>query len=293
MGYPPILLEYKNRIDEALKQNLSRLEGPSRLKEAMAYSLMTGGKRLKSVLLLIVRDLFPAGGPDPMPAACAFEYIHTYSLIHDDLPAMDNDDFRRGQPSNHKKFGEAMAILAGDALLAEAFVLTAGSLRDGQAELGARVLFEMAQAAGAAGMVGGQALDTLDTGRRVSRDELQYIHRMKTGALFRAAIRCGAILGRAGESELSALTAYAEQLGLAFQVADDILDETASTDELGKTAGKDRDQNKNTYVALLGLEESRVFAHTLVRDAVRALDPFGEAAHPLRELAAFVVERSN
>ncbi len=293
MGYPEILNRYRQTVETALSDSLRAMEGPSALKEAMAYSLMAGGKRIKSVLLLAVREMFPEGGPDPLPAACAFECIHTYSLIHDDLPAMDDDDFRRGRPSNHKAFGEALAILAGDALLTEAFVQVSAAYRGAYADIGMRVLHEIARAAGSAGMVGGQVLDTLGTGKELDLDGLRRVHAMKTGALFRGAIRCGAILGGATDDELDAVTDYAERVGLAFQVADDILDETQSTETLGKTAGKDREQAKNTYVAHLGLAKSRDYARRLIDEACKRLSPFGENARPLCDLGRFIVERTN
>ena len=293
MGYPEILNRYRQTVETALSDSLRAMEGPSALKEAMAYSLMAGGKRIKSVLLLAVREMFPEGGPDPLPAACAFEYIHTYSLIHDDLPAMDDDDFRRGRPSNHKAFGEALAILAGDALLTEAFVQVSAAYRGAYADIGMRVLHEIARAAGSAGMVGGQVLDTLGTGKELDLDGLRRVHAMKTGALFRGAIRCGAILGGATDDELDAVTDYAERVGLAFQVADDILDETQSTETLGKTAGKDREQAKNAYVAHLGLAKSRDYARRLIDEACERLSPFGENARPLCDLGRFIVERTN
>ncbi len=293
MAYPEILNRYRQTVETALSDSLRAVEGPSALKEAMAYSLMAGGKRIKSVLLLAVREMFPGGGPDPLPAACAFEYIHTYSLIHDDLPAMDDDDFRRGRPSNHKAFGEALAILAGDALLTEAFVQVSAAYRGAYVDIGMRVLHEIARAAGSAGMVGGQVLDTLGTGKELDLDGLRRVHAMKTGALFRGAIRCGAILGGATDDELDAVTDYAERVGLAFQVADDILDETQSTETLGKTAGKDREQAKNTYVAHLGLAKSRDYARRLIDEACERLSPFGENARPLCDLGRFIVERTN
>ncbi len=292
MAYPQILQQYRVDVDEGLKKYLVSLDCPSRLKESMAYSLMVGGKRIKSALLLAAYSMFEPRGLDPLPTACAIEMIHTYSLIHDDLPAMDDDDMRRGQPSNHKKFGEATAILAGDALLTEAFAFMAGHLPSDHTVQGVKALHEVAVAAGAVGMVGGQVLDTLETGHRVGLDELKTIHAMKTGALFRAALRCGGILAYAEDQAMTALTRYAEAVGLAFQVVDDILDVVGDAATLGKTIGKDEAQDKNTYVSLLGLEPSRDFARALLDESLSALQGMDDRAEPLRGLARFVVERS-
>lgn len=260
----------------------------------MAYSLLASGKRIRSVLLVATREIFPvSAGHDPIPAACAFELVHTYSLIHDDLPAMDNDDYRRGRPSNHKQFGEAMAILAGDALLTEAFGLVARGFRGVAEPVGARVVGELAAAAGAAGMVGGQVLDTIDTGRDVGREATEEIHRRKTGALITAAVRCGAILGGAGEDELSVLADFGDRIGLAFQVVDDILDVVGNREVLGKSIGKDEASGKNTYVKLLGLEGSRAYAASLAGDAASGVATFGDRADALRAMASFIVERSS
>ena len=293
MGYPSAMSRYKARIDKELLEYFARLECPAALREAATYSLAAGGKRLKSVLLLVVHEMFKPAGPEALSLACAFEFIHPYSLIHDDLPAMDDDDFRRGRPSSHKKFGEAMAILAGDCLLTEAFAVAAAGLKTLKSDLALRAIHEMAWAAGACGMVGGQILDVRATGNGASREELTRIHNLKTGALFRAAVRCGAVIAGASEDETARLTIYAEKVGLAFQVADDVLDEAGLAKELGKTAGKDRRQEKVTYVRLLGLEESRVFAERLIREATAVLEPFGPRAEALKELAGFVIDRNN
>jgi len=291
MAYPSAMLELAVRIEAALEEFVARVEGPDALREAMGYSLLGGGKRLRPALLLTVRGLFTSGAPDPMPAACALEFIHTYSLIHDDLPAMDDDDLRRGRPSCHVRFGEAMAILAGDALLTEAFALVSRDLPLEHAALGQRLVSEFVAAAGAGGMVGGQVLDIQSTETRIGSEDLEHMHRLKTGRLFRVAARSGALLGGADETQLRAVTRYADRLGLAFQVADDILDVTATTEALGKTAGKDARQEKNTYVSLLGLAGARELAEQLRGEAVEALSSFGPAAEALRELAAFTVER--
>jgi geranylgeranyl diphosphate synthase type II len=292
MGYPPDHDKYRTRVDEALPRFLLGGGGPQGLLDAMGYSLLAGGKRIRPVLLLATRDLFPTGGPDPMPAACALELIHTYSLIHDDLPSMDDDDLRRGMPSSHKKFGEATAILAGDGLLTQAFWLLGGAYAAVDGKLVGRLVAEIAMAAGSSGMVGGQFLDTVETGRAVDRGGLERIHRMKTGALIRAAVRCGAILGGAAGEDLDELTAFGEEVGLAFQVADDVLDVTSTAEELGKTTGKDHSQAKNTYVALMGLDSAREYAQVLADRARARLVRFGEPASSLRTLADLIVTRS-
>ncbi|MBW1808361.1 MAG: polyprenyl synthetase family protein [Deltaproteobacteria bacterium] len=288
MKLSPILEKYRQRVEESLKEYFESCSGPDHLIEAMSYSLFAGGKRIRPVLLLATSRLFARESVDPMPAACAFEFIHTYSLIHDDLPAIDNDDLRRGRPTSHIQFGEAQAILAGDGLLTEAFGLMSRfycgtddmAVVDGIAEL--------AVAAGSAGMVGGQVLDIVNTGNNIDQNELEHVHRLKTGALIRAAVRCGAILGHADPEELESLTRYAEQIGLAFQVADDILDVVGTRERLGKSAGKDLQQGKTTYASLMGIENSKTYLMQLTEQAKTELDKFGEKAEPLRAIASFI-----
>jgi geranylgeranyl diphosphate synthase type II len=226
-----------------------------------------------------------------MPLACAVEMIHTYSLIHDDLPAMDNDDLRRGKPTSHKVFGEAIAILAGDALLTLAFRLVADNART--ADLGAiqAVVADVAEAAGHAGMVAGQVADLEAEGRQVGADTLDYIHVHKTGALIRASLRVGAMLCGATAEQVRALSVAGANLGLAFQIVDDILDVVASSEELGKTAGKDQIQQKATFPAIHGIEASRARARSLIAEAEEALTAFGPRAEPIRALGRFILER--
>jgi geranylgeranyl diphosphate synthase type II len=227
-----------------------------------------------------------------MPTACAVELIHTYSLIHDDLPAMDDDDFRRGRPTSHKVFGEAMAILAGDALMTLAFRLVADNFAPGEDAAALRaVLVEIADAAGDRGMVGGQAVDIESQGASASAELVDFIHTRKTAALIRASVVAGALLCHAKPAELDALRGAGESLGLAFQIVDDILDVEGTTVELGKTAGKDQAQRKATYPAVHGLPASRARARALIEDATRRLEPIGPAAEPLRALAAFILDR--
>ncbi|MBP7127293.1 polyprenyl synthetase family protein [Myxococcota bacterium] len=285
------LEEMRDRVEEALARYLDQWGGPEALRDAAAWSLLGPGKRLRPLLLLSTRRLFPGEGPDPLPAACALEMIHCYSLIHDDLPAMDDDDLRRGRPTCHRRHGEALAILAGDALLTEAFAWMGRAYRESP-EIGIRVIAEMAAAAGAEGMVGGQVRDVLWTGRTLSREELELVHRGKTGALIRAAMRCGAILGGADAGMLDRLTRCGERLGMAFQVMDDVLDVTATPEELGKTPGKDRTQGKTTSVDLLGLQGSREFALALLEEVLEDLREMGERGEALSSLAVRMVRRS-
>ena len=280
-------------VDAALERVLpGESERPEMLHRAMRYSVFAGGKRLRPVLVVAGAEAVGGGMDDVIPAACAMELIHTYSLVHDDLPAMDNDDFRRGVPTNHKVFGEAMAILAGDALLTLAFRLLALS---GPPEMDAprlrAMLAEIAEAAGHGGMVGGQVVDLESEGKRVGVDTVDYIHRHKTGALIRASLRTGARLCGATPADLEALGVAGAGLGLAFQIVDDILDVVSSSAELGKTAGKDQAQQKATYPALHGVEASRVRAGQLIAEAETALAAFGSRAEPIRALGRFILER--
>lgn len=268
----------------------SATAAPQSLHLAMRYATLDGGKRVRPLLVFAAGELFGAEFDALARAAAAVEMIHAYSLVHDDMPCMDNDALRRGKPTVHIAYGEAGALLAGDALQAQAFlVLAEGS---GDAERRVAMLRLLAQAAGAAGMCGGQAIDLDSVGLRLSREELEQMHQKKTGALLRASVLLGAMCGKQlSETEVAALHAYAKAVGLAFQVVDDILDATADSNTLGKTAGKDAADNKPTYVSILGLDESKRLAQTLCQDAHAALVPFGENAQRLRELADLIVER--
>lgn len=280
------LREKSTRTDAALKDLIAGwVDAPPRLVEAARYSLFAGGKRLRPALALGACEMLLGDDTPALPAACALEMIHTYSLIHDDLPAMDNDDLRRGRPTSHRVFGEAAAILAGDALLTMAF--------DAAAEAGAGIVREIAQAAGIAGMVGGQLLDMDAEGRPVTLGELRCIHACKTGALIRAAVRCGALCGGANPEQLAALTLYGEHTGLAFQIADDILDVTGEAEKLGKNTGADAAHTKATYPGLLGLDGARRLAGETVDAALDALSGFDEEAEPFRALARFIISRDH
>jgi geranylgeranyl diphosphate synthase type II len=261
----------------------------------MRYSIFAGGKRIRPILMIAACE---SVGGDPervMSAACAMEMIHTYSLIHDDLPAMDDDDFRRGRPTNHKVFGEATAILAGDALLTEAFILLSNpeANREIDPEIIRRVVHTIARCAGSLGMVGGQVVDMESEGKKIDFPTLEYIHTHKTGALILASIQAGALIGGADDRAFAALTRYGEAAGLAFQVADDILDVVGDQAQLGKDVGSDQARGKATYVALLGLEEARRRALELRDVALTALDALGEPAEPLRSIASYIVDRSS
>lgn len=286
--------EWKKRADLVEKGLLRELKKvpayDETLEKAMEYSLMAGGKRLRPVLLMAAADAVGKDGAAFLTTGCAIEMIHTYSLIHDDLPAMDNDDYRRGKPTNHKVFGDGIAVLAGDALLTLAFEVMLR--QEGAApETLVTVVSEMSRAAGPYGMVGGQVLDLEGEGRRLDLAALRKIHMGKTGALFCAAIRSGAILAGAKEEELAALTLYAERFGLAFQITDDILDVTGDEAAIGKPVGSDVRNEKATYVTLTSLEEAKKLAEDAVEEAVAALDIFGERAAFLRDLALFLLGR--
>ena len=282
--------ELVNKALDSLLPSADRY--PGRVHSAMRYSLFAGGKRLRPILLLSAFEAVGGRGRGAINTAAAFECIHTYSLIHDDLPAMDDDDLRRGVPTCHKKYDEATAILAGDALLTLAFQLMAeSSLKAVDKERLLRVIFDVAHSAGSAGMIGGQMADMEGEGSEVTLPELQKIHILKTGTLILSAVRCGAILGGASEEEFNALESYGKSIGLAFQIADDILDVQGSQAEMGKATGADESRGKATYPAHLGIEESRRRALELVERAKSSLDSFGEAAEPLRMIASYITER--
>jgi geranylgeranyl diphosphate synthase type II len=281
------------QVDEALERVLPPdTVPPPSLHRAMRYSVQAGGKRLRPVLVIAGAEAVGGTAEQVMETACALELIHTYSLIHDDLPAMDNDDYRRGRLTNHKVFGEAIAILAGDALLTLAFKLIAlNGARTGEARVIASLVTDIADAAGTDGMVGGQVVDIESEGKTVSAETLDYIHTHKTAALIRASLCAGALIAGATPAQRAAISTCGDALGLAFQIVDDILDVEGSTEELGKTAGKDAQQQKATYPAFHGLEASRAKARLLIDQAKRALDPLGARAEPIRALADFIFER--
>ncbi|MFL0746521.1 MAG: geranylgeranyl diphosphate synthase CrtE, partial [Prochlorococcus sp.] len=284
------LVESKARVEAALDESLGP-ERPEQLREAMRYSLLAGGKRLRPILCLAACELAGGDSEQALSTAVALEMIHTMSLIHDDLPAMDNDDLRRGRPTNHKVYGDAVAILAGDALLTRSFEMVALRSPGVAPERLLKVVGELSVVAGAPGLVGGQVVDLECEGKQVDLDTLEFIHLHKTGALLSACVICGALIGGAEEDLIDALRIYARGIGLAFQIIDDILDVTASSDVLGKTAGKDLIADKTTYPKLLGLEESRRRAELLVSEAKAALEPWTASAAPLLALADYITSR--
>jgi geranylgeranyl diphosphate synthase type II len=291
MKLPAFFEEDRRLVDAALERLLPpEAERPSRIHQAMRYSVFAGGKRVRPILCLEAFRIFSSTQDAVLPVACALEFIHTYSLIHDDLPALDNDDLRRGRPTCHKKFGEAMAILAGDALLTLAFEALAGAPAPPAERVA--LIHEIASAAGTRdGMVGGQVADIEAEGQAVTAETLEFIHRSKTAALIRASIVSGAIAGGASPDDLNVLRTFGGLIGWAFQVTDDILDVEESSAALGKTAGKDQAQQKATYPALFGLAKSHEFARELAMRATSALETFGARAANLRELAEFLVLR--
>ncbi len=293
-------MDFKTWMDEKIKNvegYLSSVVGakdnPQMLiYEAMNYSLLSGGKRLRPVLLLAAYELFHNDEDTALPFACAMEMIHTYSLIHDDLPAMDNDDYRRGRPSNHKKFGEAAAILAGDGLLNKAFETGLKAAINGGTdyEKALRALYEIAKSSGSEGMIGGQVVDMFGHEKISDLEDLKYMYSLKTGAIIKSSVAAGAMLGGANDEQLAALEEFADKIGLAFQIEDDILDVTGTLEKLGKATGSDAANHKTTY---LSVEEARRQAETLTDEAIKRLDIFGEKAFYLKELAKYLTSRDH
>jgi geranylgeranyl diphosphate synthase type II len=290
-----VYLNEKNAlVDEALKGFLPESEGPSvDVVKAMRYSLFAGGKRLRPILCIAGAEAVGGGAQSVLPVACALEMIHTYSLIHDDLPVMDNDDLRRGKPTNHRVFGEAVALLAGDGLLTKAFHVMTHPDPENTVKPGSlvRVIGLIATAAGYEGMVGGQVVDIQSEGKAVDPSVVEFIHTHKTGALIAASVCSGGILGGAEEGQIKALTSYGKDIGLAFQVADDILNVEGSSQEMGKSVGRDAEQGKVTYPAVFGLEKSKEIQSALVDRAIESLKSFKDRADPLRHIARYIIER--
>ncbi len=280
-------------IDRTLEDLLISIDNPqSKIYDSIRYSIFAGGKRLRPILMWEVAKMFGKDWETVKSFACAIEMIHTYSLIHDDLPAMDNDDMRRGIPTNHIKFGEDIAILAGDALLNKAFE-TAVKTDNIRPEILIKALDILSSSSGSEGMIGGQVIDLASEGKEISLNELQYIHSLKTGALIRAACIIGAVLSEASRSEISAIDEFALNLGIAFQIRDDILDVTGTAEELGKPIGSDIDCDKNTYVSLCGLEKSEVLVYEFSEKAKNALGMFGVRSEFLCNLTDYLVCRTN
>lgn len=292
MDLKAYLRSRQRKIDRALDRYLPRANTkPATLHKAMRYSLFAGGKRLRPILCLAATEACRGNIDDALPLACALECIHTYSLVHDDLPSMDNDDFRRGRPTCHKVFGDGIAILAGDALLTIAFEIVSRSKPTRRYNTSA-LLREISVAAGSQKLIAGQVADLEAEGKDVKRDQLQFIHENKTAAILKSSVRLGAMSANADARKLSAITRFGQQLGLAFQIIDDILDVTQTSEVLGKSAGKDLAAKKATYPAVIGLEESRAEARQLTRQAHNALSVFSSSdAEPLHVLANYLLER--
>jgi geranylgeranyl diphosphate synthase type II len=289
------LAAYLEATTHAVNDGLERLlpkakTKPSTIHTAMRYSIFAGGKRLRPALCIAAAEACGGTIQQAVPYAAAVECIHTYSLIHDDLPAMDNDDFRRGKPTNHKVFGEGIAILAGDALLTQAFEILAEA-RPGKFYSQGATVVELAKASGSLQLIAGQVADLEGEGKKLDEKELRYIHERKTSALLACAVRLGGMSANCGEAELSALTVFGYNVGLAFQVVDDILDVTQTSEQLGKTAGKDVAAQKATYPSIVGLEKSRKSAGRLTDRAFAALEPFGKRGAALNGLAKYLLER--
>ena len=288
------LNEKRAIVEEALNRFSPRPEGPATdVVEAMRYSLFAGGKRLRPILCLAGASAVGGDESNTLPVACALELIHTYSLIHDDLPAMDDDDLRRGKPTCHKVFGDAVAVLAGDGLLTEAFHLMGRG--DVSGHVSPPVLLEaitmIASAAGYQGMVGGQVVDIQSAGKGVDASLVEFIHTHKTGALITASVASGALIGGGTAGQVASMKAYGQKIGLAFQIADDILDIEGDTRTLGKGVGNDARKKKITFPSILGLEKSKETQQSLIKDAVDLLESFDHRADPLREIAFYIIER--
>ncbi|MEG6611863.1 farnesyl diphosphate synthase [Pseudoclostridium thermosuccinogenes] len=281
-----------NELDKLLYMDGSEQR---KIREAMRYSLMAGGKRLRPVLSLAVCEALDGDRDQVLPFACALEMIHTYSLIHDDLPAMDDDDYRRGRLTNHKVFGEAMAILAGDGLLNYAFEVMLDHVRKDSSNISAKLeaMHIIARSSGIDGMIGGQVVDLESEGKLIQPELLELMHRKKTGALIKASVLAAAALCNAGTEERASLERYADNLGMAFQIRDDILDVEGDPAEMGKNTGSDQVKNKATFVTLYGLEESKRMLKEMTREAVNPIEMFGEKGTFLRQLAEYLITRNN
>ena len=287
------LRDRKQEVETALDASIA-VTYPEKIYESMRYSLMAGGKRLRPILCIAANELFGGNLASAMPTACAMEMVHTMSLIHDDLPAMDNDDFRRGKSTNHKVYGDDIAILAGDALLAYAFEFIAENTKGVTAERILKVIAHLGHAVAATGLVGGQVVDLECEGKQdITAETLTFIHIHKTAALLESCVICGALLAGANDTDIRRLSTYANNIGLAFQIIDDILDITSTSEQLGKTAGKDLSAQKVTYPSLWGIETSQQKAQELVESAKAQLVSYGDAALPLIAIADYITARKN
>lgn len=290
MDFNRYIQERQQWLEAALTRSIEDESIPEKLREAMRYSLEAGGKRIRPILCFAGAEAVGGSADNVMPAAVALEMVHTFSLIHDDLPAMDDDSLRRGKPTNHKVFGDATAILAGDGLLAEAFYVLSDA-RGIDSNLLLKTIREIAKATGGRGMTGGQVIDMESTGQRINEAHLARLHLYKTGALIKASIMSGAMLCGASEEELGALEKYGETVGLAFQIADDVLDVEGDQKLIGKDIGSDEGKDKSTYPAVIGMEASKRQAGALVDQAISSLSMLDDRAEPLRLIARYIVER--
>lgn len=288
-----LLKQKKKLVEEEMKKLLPVADlHPKILHEAMEYSLQAGGKRIRPILCLLTAELFAKPDEALLRSACALEFLHTYTLIHDDLPCMDNDDLRRGKPTLHKVYPENIALLAGDGLLTLSFeIIAENSMK--HPDRGLKVVADLAKLTGSQGVIGGQVLDLLAENKEITPTELEEIHHNKTAKLLMASVRMGAILSGADEPSLKILTEYARNIGHAFQIADDILDETGDVAKLGKNPGQDKKLNKATYVKFFGLEKAKQILEETLEKAVTLLQPFGDRAKPLIELAYYIGRREN
>lgn len=291
MNFEKYLDDRRTLVNNFLEKRMEK-KGISRVDDAMSYSLLAGGKRLRPILLMATADAVGGSGYNFLPVACGLEMIHTYSLIHDDLPLMDNDDYRRGRLTNHKVYGDALALLAGDGLLTLAFEVMLEQ-KNTSAEALVETVREIAMCAGNFGMVGGQVLDLDAEGKSISHEELRTLHSAKTGALFIGAVRSGARLVGVSEEQLLALTKFADLFGLAFQITDDILDVEGDAQEMGKTSGSDAKLEKSTYVTIYTLAGAKALAEKTVAEAIACLDIFGEKAEPLRQITHMIAHRKS
>lgn len=286
----------QHRVNVALKEQLEQFASvPETIYKSINYSLFAGGKRLRPIMLLSAHSMLDGNLEESMPLACGIEMIHTYSLIHDDLPAMDDDDFRRGIPTNHKVFGEGIAVLAGDGLLNLAYEIMLKNALKYPEKIGSHIkaIYTIAEAAGIGGMIGGQVVDLEWEGKNADLNTLKYIHEHKTGALFVASLMAGILLEDPPRSIQESVYRYGKYLGLAFQIIDDILDVVGDSEKLGKQTGRDMDRNKSTYVQLYGVDKSKKIAEELIEKAVESLSEFGQQANFLKELAYYIQNRQN
>ena len=289
------LKSYQEDVNKKILELLNELDNSSRVVQAMLYSISAGGKRIRPILAIAAAEAVHAQVSDVLPVACAIEMIHTYSLIHDDLPAMDNDTLRRGKPTSHMQYDEATAILAGDALLTFAFEILSYTENNSEKNLSRKlkIIYVMAKAAGCRGMIQGQMQDICAEGNKLDLDALTTMHALKTGALIEASIVVGALFGNAGQEKMNSLHSYAQHIGLAFQVVDDILNVSGDPAKLGKAVGTDTVRGKNTFPGLMGMAKATTYAESLVQTALKAVSHFDNKADPLRAIAQYIIDRNN